>query len=549
MKYNMKYLVFILCVILSCSKPLQGQPASRDITGQVSFVSAQNIYVRFGNTTGVSVHDTLYISAGDKLVPVLVVNSLSTTSCLCTAISGEDLPVGHIIIAKKNPLIASKEEKTLEDVKKENPVPVQENKPVSGTTSLTTSGSKNTIVPSKQRISGSISAASYSDFSNTTGADVQRFRYSLSIDAKDIANSRFSTETYISFRHKSGNWSEVTSDIFNALKIYSLSVKYDIDSTTHLSLGRQINPRISSIGSFDGLQVEKSINRFTAGLIGGSRPDYLNFGFDPKLLQFGGYLSYDIINDKVYSGTSLAFMEQLNSGKTDRRFLYIQHSGSPIKNLNVFSSFEIDLFKLTNGKPASEFNLTSLYMSMNYRLLNGFTIGGSYDARKNPVYYETFKSVIDSLVENGFRQSYRLHTNIRIANSFVFGLQSSWCFQKTDLHQSKNLSGYFAYNHTGKNYFSATLSGNYIETAYLKGMTAGITILNSLASGKIQTSVGYSYQDYKLSESSQKIIQHTGKADLYCQVAKKTFLSVNYEITFEPNRTYNRLYLQAIKRF
>ncbi len=80
-------------------------------------------------------------------------------------------------------------------------------------------------------------------------------------------------------------------------------------------------------------------------------------------------------------------------------------------------------------------------------------------------------------------------------------------------------------------------------------MTAGITILNSLVSGKIQTSVGYSYQDYKLSESSQKIIQHTGKADLYCQVAKKTFLSVNYEITFEPNRTYNRLYLQAIKRF
>jgi hypothetical protein len=186
---------------------------------------------------------------------------------------------------------------------------------------------------------------------------------------------------------------------------------------------------------------------------------------------------------------------------------------------------------------------------MNYRLINNFSVGGSYDARKNPVYYETFKSQLDSLVENGLRQSYRLHANLRIANSFVFGIQSSLRFLKTDIHQSKNVSGYFTYNHSGKNYFSATLTGNYLETSYINGITAGITILNSMASGKIQTSAGYNYQDYKLSESNQKIIQHTGKADLYWQVARKTFLSLNYEITFEPNKTYNRLYLQIMKRF
>jgi hypothetical protein len=128
-------------------------------------------------------------------------------------------------------------------------------------------------------------------------------------------------------------------------------------------------------------------------------------------------------------------------------------------------------------------------------------------------------------------------------------LQSSWRFQKTDLRQSKNVSGYFTYNHTGKNYFSATLSGNYIETSYISGITAGITILNSMASGKVQTSAGYSYQDYRLSESRQNTIQHTGKADLYWQFAQKTFLSLNYEITLEPNKTYNRLYLQIMKRF
>ena len=545
----MKYLIFIIWATLFLSKPLDGQPAIRNITGQVSFISSQNIYVRFKNTSGISVHDTLYISSGDKLVPVLTVNSLSTTSCLCTAISGEDLPVGHVIIAKVNPSNEVKEEKTLEDIKKETPGHVQLNELSAAEKAAALSVSQKVTRLTKQRVSGSISAASYSDFSNTNGTDIQRFRYTLAVDAKNIANSKLSAETYISFRHKSGNWSDVRKDIFNALKIYSLEVKYDIDSTTHLSLGRQINPRIASIGSFDGLQFEKSIKRFTVGLAGGSRPDFLNFGFDPHLLQFGGYLSYDVNNNRNYSGTSLAFMEQLNSGKTDRRFLYIQHSGSPVRNLNVFNSFEIDLFRLKNDKPASEFNLTSFYLSMNYRLLNNFTIGGSYDARKNPVYYETFRSKLDSLVENGLRQSYRLHANIRIANSFVFGLQSSLRYLKTDIRQSKNVSGYFTYNHTGKNYFSATLTGNYIETSYLNGITAGITILNSMISGKVQTSAGYSYQDYKLSEINQKIIQHTGKADIYWQIAKKAFLSLNYEITFEQNKTYNRLYLQIMKRF
>ncbi len=443
MKQVMKYLIFIFCVPLFLSKPLNGQPATRNITGQVSFISSQNIYVRFGNTSGISVHDTLYISSGEKLVPVLQVNSLSSTSCLCSAIAGEDLPVGHVIIAKAKLSNETKEEKSLEEVKKETPGQVQPNEPAATEKPASSSGSESATVKSKQRISGSISAASYSDFSNTPGADVQRFRYTLSADAKNIANSRLSAETYISFRHKSGDWSEVRKDIFNALKIYCLAVKYDIDSTTRLSLGRQINPRIASIGSFDGLQFEKSIKRFTVGLAGGSRPDFLNFGFDPHLLQFGGYLSYDVNNSRNYSGTSLAFMEQLNSGKTDRRFIYIQHSGSPVKNLNIFSSFEIDLFKLNNNKPTSEFNFTSLYLSMNYRLMNGFTIGGSYDARKNPVYYESFKSLLDSLVDNGLRQSYRLHTNIRITNSFTVRIAVLMAFSENRPSSVKKPFGIF----------------------------------------------------------------------------------------------------------
>ncbi len=545
----MKYLKLIYFLFFLLSASLHGQSVVKNVTGQVSFISSQNIYVRFSNTRGINVHDTLYISSAEKLVPVLVVNNISSTSCLCSAISAEDLPVGHLIIAKAKPVEAEEDIKTLEEVKKETPGTVFTNEPAVPKSVAGSTGAEAGPPKTKQRINGSLSAASYSDFSNTAGTDVQRFRYTLSLNAANIANSRLSAETYISFRHRSGDWSEVRSNIFNALKIYSLALGYDIDSTMHLKFGRQINPRISSIGSFDGLSVEKSIKRVTLGLAGGSRPDYMTYGFDPHLLQYGAYVSYDYSGRGAYSGTSLAFMEQLYSGKTDRRFLYFQHSGSLVKNISLFSSFEIDIFKLKNNKPVSTFDMTSLYMSLNYRISNSVTISGSYDTRKNPIYYETFKTLLDTLMENSLRQSYRLSTYIRINRSLMLGVQSSWRFVKTDIHQSKNISGYLTYSHPGNNYFSATLSGNYIETSYINGYNAGVSISNGFSNGRVQTGIGYSYQDYKLPEGQQNIIQHTAKADLYWQAAAKTSFSLNYEIALETSEIFNRLYIQVRQRF
>jgi len=62
------------------------------------------------------------------------------------------------------------------------------------------------VARQKQKIRGSISVNSYSDLSNTDAANLQRFRYTFSLDARNIADSKFSVESYISFRHKSGDW-------------------------------------------------------------------------------------------------------------------------------------------------------------------------------------------------------------------------------------------------------------------------------------------------------------------------------------------------------
>ncbi len=120
----MKYFRLIYCFVLFITVDLTGQQAVQNISGQVSFLSPQNVYVRFGNTEGISVNDTLYINSGDKIIPALVVVNLSSTSCMCTAITTEALPVGHLIVARKRQVPPKRIVKTLEEVKAETPATI-----------------------------------------------------------------------------------------------------------------------------------------------------------------------------------------------------------------------------------------------------------------------------------------------------------------------------------------------------------------------------------------------------------------------------------------
>jgi hypothetical protein len=275
----------------------------------------------------------------------------------------------------------------------------------------------------------------------------------------------------------------------------------------------------------------------------------MTYGFDFNLMQFGGYISYDHNSADSYSSTSLAFMDQLNSGKTDRRFLYLQHSGLLAKNLSVFGSVEADLYKLVKNQSQTSFSLTSFYFYLNYRLSDRASVGVSYDARKNPIYYETARTLLDTLRENALRQSYRVNASIRLSSTLRLGIQSSYRYLKTDVKKSGSAGGYLSYTPKIKNYLALTLSGDYITTGHMNGYSGDLSFLTSLAKGKMQAGAGYRYQQYSLPESLQNLTQHTANVNVYWQLYKKLSLSADYELTFEGKYRYNRVYLQLLKRF
>lgn len=401
----------------------------------------------------------------------------------------------------------------------------------------------------EQDVSGRISVSSYSNLSNTISDDTYRFRYTFSMEAEHISDSKLSAETYISFTHRLNQWDLVKADLNSALKIYSLALKYDINESTSVTGGRKINSRIANIGAIDGLQFLKQFNNFYAGAVVGFRPDYKNYGFNPNLLEYGAYVGQNNTVKNGFVQTSLALFEQRNNGNTDRRFAYFQHSNSAIKNLNIFASFELDLYKLENDQPKSTIDLTGLYFSMRYRFSRRFSVFGSYDNRKNVIYYETFKSYANRVLQLASRQGLRVRINTRPFKYLMLGVNAGTRFQKNDLRSTNTINGFASYTKVPGLNASLSLNANLMQTSYLDGQIFGARLSKNIFAGKLYSQLSYRHVNFNYVNFNSQLKQHIGAIDLSYQFNKKLYFSVNVETTFQEKENYNRVYLNLRRKF
>jgi len=532
----MKYLVLIILIVFVCES--SKAQTNNTISGTVSYKSSQNVYVKFQNTSNISVGDTLFIQRDNTLIPKLIVTNLSTTSCVCTAISNENIAVSTPLVAKNRASnIADNED--INDNTDVNPQNVTD----------TTSTEKPNRNKLKQRISGSISATVYSKLSNTNADDSYRFHYNFSLKASNIANSKFSFETYVSFKYENSEWNLVKNNVFEALKIYTLSARYDFNKNTFISVGRRINPKISSIGAVDGLQFEKKFNNFSVGTIVGSRPNYQDYNFDISLPQLGAYVSHDFKNQVGMMQNSFALVEQMNAMKTDRRFAYLQHNNNLIKKLYFFGSAEIDLYKKIDNKAQTAFSLTNIYTLVTYRLIKQLSFSASYDNRKNVIYYETYKNFIYQMLEIESRQGVSIQTNYSSRKSISAGVRAGYRFKNANSRESKNMYAYVSYYNIPALNINTTLAATYLESSYLKGKTINLNISKELLNGKLYAECGYQMVDFLMFESSSPYIQNIADVTITWKPFKTFTFHFNIEETFENQDQYTQFKVQVRKRF
>ncbi len=439
MKDKMKICFVLLLTFFSISNAQENEKENI-IVGKISFISSQNIYVKFDNTNGITEGDTLYFSKEGKLIPAVLVRFVSSSSC-----AGD--PILEIKNYNKNDEITARI-KTNEDSKSavvdsEKKVELIQEAILEEISAANTSGERK----ADSNVKGRLSISSYSNISNLPRSiDYQRWRYLLSMNVENLANSNISFSNYITFAYRADQWERVKGNLGNALRVYDFAFRYDINKSSSVTLGRKNNSKISNIGSIDGVQFETNLKELDLGFVMGSRPNFSDYGYNAKLFEAGVYISKTDTSKNGMMLNTLAFFEQTNNFNTDRRFIYFQHNNNIIKNINLFISSEVDLYKKINGVSENTFSLTSLFISTRYQPSRIINFSLSYDARKNVIYYETYKNYAESILESETRQGFRFRTTIRPVNKLSLGLNLGYRFKKSDLKPTRNFGGYINYS-------------------------------------------------------------------------------------------------------
>jgi len=508
--------------------------------GSVSFITSQNIYVRFENTDGISIDDTLYVDVKGILKPAIIVKFISTTSCSGIAINNYQLKVGDQVKTFVKPAETAKPVPEKND--KENSLP----KTVVEDTDV-----PRTVTPYyTKKIRGNLSISSYSNLSNSNGSpDFQNWRYSFSMDADSLFRSPLSFTSYINFSYRADRWNYTQINIGEALKIYDLALSYNFSNKTKITLGRKINIRTSSLGAIDGLQLETSFSKFVIGVVAGSRPNFMDYGFNIKMFEYGGYLFRSDSLGSITMQNTIGIFQQTNDFKTDRRFLYFQHNNNLTQSLGIFASSEVDLYKRKNGVEESSFDITSLFLSGYYSLNNWLNLSASYDARKNVIYYETFKSFADSVLESATRQGLGLRIGLRPLNYIWLGFNYGYRFSKDDPQPSRNYGISLSYIQLPLILSSFYLNYNKIESGYMNGDYYSASMNKDLFNGVMNFGFGFKRVNYQFLNSSQNLVQNIGNLDLSWRLFYNSFFTLSYEGTFQTRTTYSRIYVGLNTRF
>jgi outer membrane receptor protein involved in Fe transport len=173
----------------------------------------------------------------------------------------------------------------------------------------------------------------------------------------------------------------------------------------------------------------------------------------------------------------------------------------------------------------------------------------SYSNRQNIIYYETYKSIIDQLLDESTMQGYMFQVNYRPGKKLSIGANAGYRFSKQDPSPSKNLYTYVTYSSVPWINASATLSATLMETSYINGKIYSLGFSRDIIPGKLYGGIGYRYVDYKFVNAETPLRQNMAEMDLTWRIMKKLSCSLNYEGTFEKGRNYERIYVNLTQRF
>ncbi len=528
----------LLCFSLSV---LIAQERREKIEGTITYISSQNIYIEFSSTAGLRSGDTVFVKDNGSEIPFLLIRFISSRS-----VAGEK--IGQLKAAKGTKVYAFRRVETapLISVKEDN-LNLAANDSIAPqkiTASVPAAGMR------KKSYDGRLSVQSSSDFNSgdLSARNLQRWRYTFTMNLYDIQGSGIDFQTYSNYSYSSPAFLKSADPLLKNLRVYSFNARYAYDSLTNFRLGRFQSNELASLGPVDGIVAERNFRFAKIGAIFGSHPDFSDYGYNFNFMQFGAYAARQDTLGEVTTDQSAGVFQQMNKSEIDRRFLYYQNSANIIKTINLFFSTEFDFYKKEAGVETVSPQLTGIFTSVRYSPFSSFSIGASYDARRNIIYYETYKSFLDSVIINELRQGIRLNIVLRPFKGFTLGLNNSYRRQKGDSKTNNNFGGYLYYYRLPYLEVSPVINYTRLSNSFTDGYSISLSLTRNLFD-LFDVTGGYRLLHYTFLRSNASLEQQTYTFDLYYSLTRNLSLGINFESSHETTLSQNRLFVDLTARF
>jgi len=376
-------------------------------TGVVSYVSAQNVYVRFENTEKLAVGDSLWSSNR----PVLVINRKSSisviSSCIDSLFNIEQGDTVYHIQNASNIVETPEEDSIKRDGLKQTILfsNTFSNREISKTTKeIEPSWDWNGNLGWSSRLNRTF-------VSTANRTNLRQFgRFNVRGQSPDEQNP-LRVNISGNYQHYSTDFSE-RSDYPKAgrLNLYQAQLGYQVNDRIDVTAGRGFQPNLIGVGILDALNMNFQSDASHFGLVAGFSPDISSFQPNTQRPIFGARVGTNINKKKASFQFDLAWFDQYYEGKLDRRIINSQGSLNTDR-VNFFYLLETDLSNQT-----LPLKLQSVYSSIRVRLSKRWSVFSSYDTRLPLIYWSSYSQKrIDNLAlqerQNGWRTRLRFQAN------------------------------------------------------------------------------------------------------------------------------------------
>jgi hypothetical protein len=176
----------------------------------------------------------------------------------------------------------------------------------------------------------------------------------------------------------------------NQTRVYRLSASWN-DGPARVTLGRQFSPSLSTVSLFDGVLGEYRKDRWGTGVMAGTQPDPVNYGFSSDIREYGGFFEYGSpkgASDRWLVTTGL--IGSYAKGEINREFLYLQGLFSN-RFVSTFVTQEVDYNRgWRKQAEGSTFSDTSTFAIVRVKPVESFSFDVGYDNRRNVRLYRDY---------------------------------------------------------------------------------------------------------------------------------------------------------------